>query len=369
VRILVYNWKDLAHPAAGGAEVYTHEVTRRWAARGHDVTLFCAAVPGRPATEDVAGVTVVRAGGRIGVYGAARRFHRGGRAGRFDLVVDEVNTRPFGCARWVRDAPVVGLIHQLCREIWFHELPWPLAALGRYALEPAWLRAYRDVPVLTVSPSSRDSLRAAGLRDVTVVPAGVVRRPRPPVQREPHPTVVFVGRLVANKGPADALAAFRLLRRRLPGARLWFVGDGPLRPALARHAPPGVHLFGRVGTARRDELLARAHALVATSVREGWGLVVDEAAAMGTPTVGYDRPGLRDSVRAAGGVLVRPDPAALAETLAARLPGWTATPAATGWSGGAADWDTVADAVLDRATERAGLARVPAVTERSEVIP
>jgi glycosyltransferase involved in cell wall biosynthesis len=33
-----------------------------------------------------------------------------------------------------------------------------------------------------------------------------------------------------------------------------------------------------------------------TSHREGWGLVVSEAAAMGTPTVGYDAPGVRDSI-------------------------------------------------------------------------
>jgi glycosyltransferase involved in cell wall biosynthesis len=31
-------------------------------------------------------------------------------------------------------------------------------------------------------------------------------------------------------------------------------------------------------------------------VREGWGLVVSEANAMGTPAVAYDVPGLRDSV-------------------------------------------------------------------------
>ena len=35
---------------------------------------------------------------------------------------------------------------------------------------------------------------------------------------------------------------------------------------------------------------------VFTSHREGWGLVVSEAAAMGTPSVGYDVPGVRDSI-------------------------------------------------------------------------
>ncbi len=34
MRILVLTWRDLAHSAAGGAEVYTEQVTRRWAAAG-----------------------------------------------------------------------------------------------------------------------------------------------------------------------------------------------------------------------------------------------------------------------------------------------------------------------------------------------
>ncbi len=355
MRILICNWKDLRHPRAGGAEVYTHEVARRWVATGHHVTLFCAAVDGASESEEVDGVHIVRRGGRFGVYRAARDYYRQSGRGRFDLVVDEVNTRPFGCAHWVDDAPVVALIHQVCREIWHYEMPLPVAVLGRYVLEPWWLRRYRDVPVLTVSASSRDSLRQYGLRKVTIVPEGINRRTRPPLPRESDPTIVFLGRLARNKGPLDALAAFDLLRQRMPEARMWFVGDGPLRHEIASRARAGVTLYGRVDQALRDELLARAHVLVVTSVREGWGLVVDEAANMGTPAVGYDRPGLRDSLPAAGGLLVEANPAALAKALARRLPEWTGYPAVEGWAGGAVDWDTVASAVLTQAMIGCGM--------------
>ncbi len=354
MRILVFNWKDLAHPHAGGAEVYLHEVTRRWAASGHRVAIFAAAVAGRPAGEVVDGVTVIRRGGRLGVYRAAHDYYEGGGCGPVDAVVDMVNTRPFGCASWAGEAPVVAFIHQLCREIWFHELPLPVALAGRYLLEPRWLAAYRERPVLTVSESSRASLVAAGLRDVTVVGEGVDRRPRPGVAREDSPTVLFLGRLSASKRPLHALAAFEILRRQVPAAKLWFVGDGPQRERVLRRAGPGVRLHGRVDRDRRDELLARAHVLIATSVREGWALVVDEAAAMGTPTIAYDRPGLRDSVPAAGGILVPPRPAALAAALAAHLPRLTAQPATAGWAGGALDWDLVAAQVLRRIEERLG---------------
>ena len=320
LRILAYNWRDLAHPRAGGAEVYLQSVAREWVKRGHEVTVFSAAVPGKPAEELVDGVRVIRRGGRIGVYRKARRYWRRDGAGQYDLVLDCVNTRPFLCPRFVRDVPVVALIHQVAREVWRYETPWPVALVGRYLLEPFWLRSYRDVPVVTVSESSRESLAEYGLRRVTVVPEGWVPTAPAPVEKEPVPTVVFVGRLSANKRPEQAIAAFGLARRELPDAQMWVIGSGPEEARLRKLAGPGVTFLGHVPEEVKRERLGRAHALVATSVREGWGLVVTEAAANGTVAIGYDVAGLRDSIGASGGVLTRPDPVSMAAGLVELLP-------------------------------------------------
>lgn len=359
MNILILNWKDLAHPDAGGAEIYTHEVARRWVRDGHRVTLVCASVADRARSEVVDGVRVERMGGRLSVYRAARRWYAHHGRGRFDLVIDEVNTKPFGAANWVTDAPVVGLIHQVCREIWSAQLGPVAGPAGRYVLEPLWLRAFRRTPVVTVSASSAQSLAEHGLRDVVVVPPGSAPRRRPDVGRADRPTIVSVGRLNPTKRPGHVLSALRLVRRAIPDAELCFIGDGPLRERLSRRAPVGVRFAGRVDTATRDELVARAHVHVITSLREGWGLVVDEAAAMGTPTIGYDVPGLRDSIPAANGVLVPPNPVALAEQLIARLPGYAGHPATAGWRGGASDWDDVAVRLLDAIAARTGLHTAP----------
>jgi glycosyltransferase involved in cell wall biosynthesis len=336
VRILIFNWKDLAHPSAGGAEVLTQQVAQHLVARGHEVTLFAAAVAGKPERERVEGVEIVRRGGRLGVYRAARSFWGDQGAGRFDVVVDEINTRPFLTPRWVRGTPIVALIHQLAREIWFYETPFPVAAAGRYVLEPWWLRAYRDVPALTVSPSSADSLRRFhGWRHVSVIPEGHVPHRVPNTAKDEDPTVVFLGRLVAMKRPEEAIAAFRLARTELPSARLWVIGDGPLLPRLRKEAVPGVELLGRVGGEELAERLARAHVHVATAVREGWGLNVSEAAYCGTPSIGYSSPGLVDSIPASGGLLVEPRPEALARALVDVLSGRFAlqpVPSTVPWS-------------------------------------
>lgn len=366
MRILVLNWRDLSHPAAGGAEVYTEQVLRRWAAAGHEVTLFAAAVAGRPAAEIVDGYRVVRAGNRFTVYREARRWwNRYGR-GRFDVVVDETNTVPFLAHEWVDDgARTIALVHQTCEEIWPHNAP-PLAAqLGRYVLEPSWLRRLSGAPVLAVSESTRDALARFGARDVTVVPEGYEPPATlPDVDRETQPTAVFCGRMVSYKRPREVIQAVRLARREVPGLRLWMIGGGPLLDRLRREAPEGVEFLGRVSEEAKHERMARAHVHLATSVREGWGLVVTEAAALGTPTIAYDVPGLRDSTRAAGGVVVPPRPEELARRLVELLPSLTTAAPAPMPYGGAHSWDDVATAMLDAVSAHARVPGAPAAQPR-----
>jgi glycosyltransferase involved in cell wall biosynthesis len=322
MRILILSWKDLAHPAAGGAEVFTEEVARSLVARGHSVTLFAARADGKPEREVVKGVEIVRRGGRFGVYRAARGFWSEQSPDSFDVVVDEINTRPFLTPRWVRRTPIVALIYQLAREIWSYEMPFPASVLGRYVFEPWWLRAYRDIPAITVSPSSAESLvRHHGWRNVSVTPVGHTPHPMPDVAKESDPTVVFLGRLVAMKRPQDAIKAFEIMAQKVPSAQLWVIGSGPLLERLRADAPSTVIFLGRIRAEEVRARLARAHVLITTSVREGWGLNVSEAAECGTPSIGYRVPGLVDSLEASGGALVDPAPQALGEALAAFFDG------------------------------------------------
>jgi glycosyltransferase involved in cell wall biosynthesis len=174
---------------------------------------------------------------------------------------------------------------------------------------------------------------------------------RPPVEKEPVPTVVFIGRLSANKRPKHAIRAFGLVRRQLPDAQLWVIGDGPEEAKLRRAAGPGVIFLGHLPEEEKHERLARAHALVATSVREGWGLVVTEAAASGTVSIGYDVPGLRDSIGASGGVLTRADPVSLATGLVGLLSSVAGGYGPRARPAGVLPWAEVAAAILEVARE------------------
>jgi len=296
--ILIMNWRDIRNPEAGGAEVYTHEVAKRWVEWGHEVMLLTSSFSQAAYEETLDGVQIVRKGDRFTVYRHVRRTF----SERFrqwpEAVIDEINTRPFFAPRYVdHGTPVFALIFQLAREFWSYETPFPLSLLGRYWLEDHWLRQYREVPTFTISKSTESDLVSLGFREVTVVPAGVSVPPLDGLpEKNEAPTLVYLGRFKRAKLPDHALKAFDLVRSQLPAARLWMVGDGYLRSQLERRAPPGVTFFGRVSEPQKLELLRRAHVLLSPGVREGWGLTVLEANAVGTPAVGYDVPGLRDSI-------------------------------------------------------------------------
>jgi len=83
-----------------GAEVFTYEVAKRWAAFGHEITLFTSKFPGCKNEEIVDGIKIVRAGGRFTVYAQAKKFYaKRFRHEKFDIIIDEINTQPFFCPK------------------------------------------------------------------------------------------------------------------------------------------------------------------------------------------------------------------------------------------------------------------------------
>jgi glycosyltransferase involved in cell wall biosynthesis len=284
----------------GGAEVFTREVAKRWVKAGHEVTLFTSEFLNCKREETVDGVRIVRAGGRYSVYWKAKKYYKNrfSKEG-YEVVIDEINTRPFLTPRFVNNREkIVALIHQLAREYWFYETPFPISYVGYHFLENRWLRNYVDVPTVTVSESTRQDLLSLGFKKAFVVPEGLNFTPLSEIpEKEGYPVVVYAGRLKRAKRPDHAIRAFKIVKEKFQNAELWIIGDGPFRKELERIAGEGVKFFGGLPNEERRRLLAKAWVLVNPSVREGWGLNVIEANALGTPCVAYDVAGLRDSVR------------------------------------------------------------------------
>ncbi len=323
MRILVFNWRCWLNPKMGGAEIFTHEVTRRWVDAGHEVTLFTSRFPGCKGEETLDGVRVVRSGGRFLVYGEAKRFYsKRFKSERFDLIIDEINTRPFFAHSFIENGEhVVALIHQLAREYWFYETHFPLNVLGHY-FEDMWLRKCSNVPTVTVSNSTRKDLVALGFGQVSVIPEGLNFEPLTTLPRKSnHPIIVYAGRLTGAKRPIHAVKAFEKVKEKLPDTELWIIGDGPIRRKLEDTYGQGIRFYGRLEDSKRRSLIEQSWVLVSPGIREGWGLNVIEANALGVPCVAYSVPGLRDSVQdlSTGFLVKNGDVQAMADRLSTLL--------------------------------------------------
>jgi glycosyltransferase involved in cell wall biosynthesis len=307
LKILIFNWGDIKNPKVGGSEVFTHETGRRWVQTGNEVTLLTAEFPGCQKEEILDGIKIYRKGGKYSSYWKTRNFYKKHLKGKYDLIIDEINTRPFFTPDFVRE-PIVALIHQLAREYWFYETPFPINYIGYYLLENRWLKKYIDIPTITVSKSTKQDLVDLGFKKVQIVSEGVTFKPCLEIpNKEDDPTIIYVGRLSRAKRLNHLLGAFQLIKMEIPNAKLWIVGDGYLLKKLERTASNSIKFFGYIPENDKITLMKKSWFLVNPSIREGFGLNIIEANACGTPCIAYDVPGLKDSILDyKTGVLVNP---------------------------------------------------------------
>jgi glycosyltransferase involved in cell wall biosynthesis len=178
-----------------------------------------------------------------------------------------------------------------------------------------------------------ERLREEGLRGPVTVLRGLYTGTTEPVTSgaaEPvtpslaQPLVLFAGRLIPEKQATLGVAAIAIAARRIEGLRGAFLGDGPERAALdgaiAEHGLQEiVSAPGFADAEVVDAEMRRALCLLLPSRREGYGMVVVEAAARGTPSIvvaGEDNAAtelIREGVN--GTIAPRADPEVMAEAI------------------------------------------------------
>lgn len=307
--ILILNWKDLKNPDVGGAEVILYELGKRLVKDGHTVTWFCRMYKGAKAEDTIDGIRVIRRGNRLSVYWKAFLYYRSLHK-KPDKVLDCVNTICWQTPLYVPKGKRIAYVNQLAKEVLFYELP-PLLSHLAYLMEPLEYATYKDTQFLCYSESVKKDITTFGIpeKNISLFPIGIDHERYTPGVKSKDPLFLFVARLTAMKRPDLCVRAMQIVAAKYPKAKLAIVGYGPMEKHLKKMIHD-LNLDSNVFLVNKDhlffdnhpkdqkvKLMQEAWALLLPSVKEGWGMVVTEAGACGTPSIVTNVTGLRDSVK------------------------------------------------------------------------
>jgi glycosyltransferase involved in cell wall biosynthesis len=303
---LVY---DCLYPhTVGGAERWYRNLAARLVADGHEVTYLTLRQWPRGESAGVDGVVVRTVGPRMSLYTESGRRRilpplvfgigvllfllRSGRS------YDAVHTASFPyfsllAAAFARRRGRYALVVDW-HEVWMREY-WA-EYLGSFGGLIGWwvqlLCARVPQRAFCFSRLHASRLQELGLHgDVTVLTGeydGPVSQPLEPAEAEP--LVVFAGRMIPEKQAPAVVEAVARARTQIPALRAAIIGDGPDRDAVIRKvAELGlesvVEVPGFIESEQVQAALSRAMCLLLPSRREGYGMVVIEAASHGTPSI------------------------------------------------------------------------------------
>jgi glycosyltransferase involved in cell wall biosynthesis len=348
---------DCLYPyTIGGGERWYRGLAERLAARGHDVTYLTLRQWDEAEDPDVPGVDVVAVARGSDLYTDGRRSisaqlrfangvlsHLLRHGGRYDVVQTpglHLALLAVLVARRLRSYRVVVDWFEVWRKGYWLEYLGPVA--GRLGWFGQRLAARSRHSALCFSRLHADRLRALGHRgEITSIEGLRAIAEAAPGPAEAEPVVVFAGRHIPEKRVTAIAPAVALAREQLPELRAVIFGDGPDRGKVlgqidALRLDGSVEAPGFAEADRVQETIRHSLCLLFPSAREGYGIVVVEASALGTPTVVVKGPDnaaaelVEDGVN--GVVAVSAEPRELADAIVrVEEAGLTLRESTTGW--------------------------------------
>lgn len=298
---------DRVYPASvGGAERVYRALAERLASAGHKVTYITADhwSPQPPPT--IPGVDLVAVATQRQIYGARRRriwpvlafalaaarlLVREGNA--FDAVHSSAMSPllAFACiaaARRRQTRCVLDWWEVWPTRYWQQYLGPRLGLLGALAQRLVARSPHQPVTHARLHDRRLHQLRG---KDDAVLLRGVLDMPGHNVPAVPaRPYLLVAGRLIPEKQVTRLIPAITVARKAMPNLRAVIIGEGPDREAIgtlirALHMEEIIEMPGILAEEVLREYMRQALCIVVLSTREGYGLVIPEAAAMGVPAL------------------------------------------------------------------------------------
>lgn len=319
MKILILNWRSLKDPLSGGAELATFEFAKRWvSAHNAKVVWLSPKYDSKIDHEIIEGVEFKYIGLKLErqlykliftfplfyilvAYNYVKYFKKD-----TDVVIDQVHGIPYLTPLYVKK-PIIVHVNEIAGDIWDKMYKFPINKIGK-TIEKFIFKPYikNKSTFVAISQGTKQDVLKLGIdqNNTHIVYCGVSMPAVSTVPiKEADFTLMYLNRLVPMKGIERAIEIFNELHKTLPNSKLWIVGRGEAtyveklqKRVRELNLKEDVTFFGFVDDPTKMELLSKAHVLINTSYKEGWGLVNIEANRRATPVVAFNVFGNRESV-------------------------------------------------------------------------
>jgi len=315
---------DLFYPyQLGGAEKQFYEITARLAKK-HDVHVFTLNIEGSPSEEVLRNIHIHRFGYRNSLKKRsllslitffiespflARKLKR------FDIIHANQIAAIFSFFRYILKKPFVLTIHDLYWDQWKKYYNFPFYYMGKF-LELFCSKLYYN-RIITVSQESERKIKRLGFSArIDIIPNGIDFDSINKIKTKKGKHIVYVGRLVNYKNVDKLIMAMREVNKVFPDIELHIIGSGNEKQSLEKMAKTNginARFFGYLSEEEKIKEIKSAMAFVSMSSMEGFGIVLMEAMACGTPVIAKKLPAYNDFCTPTNSLLI--DEGKLSETI------------------------------------------------------
>lgn len=303
--ILFLTWKDIKHTRKWWAEVVMYEYAKRLVEDGHRVTWFASDCETTSCSETLDGIEIIRKYSLWSIYFFAWIWYKSWRRrwNNPDIIIDEAGWIPLLSPLYEKHIPIYFFIHHIWESEWDKAFIYPCNLVFKKAM--FWIIAlYSRLPTITVSNSTKQELiERFSFQNVSVIENASNISPQKEIDfSKKWNEIIFLGRLMPIKRVEDAIHAFHALYTKDSSYILNIVGVGDLeytkslKVLVSELSMEDSVIFYWYSNSIRADKLFSSRAMLATSIKEWYGLVVIEANAFWLPVIWYNVPGLRDSI-------------------------------------------------------------------------